>query len=118
MSVYLGECMIVEVFSVYAVVENGGKQYRVTVGQTIDVERLSAAPGESVTLDKVLLVADGDEVKVGQPTVNGASVSATVVQHGLRRKAVIFHYRPKQRYRVKKGHRQQYTRLRIDEIKA
>jgi large subunit ribosomal protein L21 len=103
---------------VYAVVETGGKQYKVTVGQTIEVEKLPIAAGDSVTLDKVLLVADGDAVSVGKPTVKGASVSATVLQHGLRKKAVIFHYRPKQRYRVKKGHRQQYTRLRIDEIKA
>jgi large subunit ribosomal protein L21 len=66
----------------------------------------------------VLLVTDGDKVRIGQPTVKGASVSATIVHHGLRRKAVIFHYRPKERYRVKKGHRQQYTRLRIDKIKA
>ncbi len=102
----------------YAVVETGGKQYKVTVGQTIEVERLSMAAGDSVILDKVLLVADGDTVSVGQPTIKGASVSATVLQHGLRKKAVIFHYRPKQRYRVKKGHRQSYTRLRIDEIKA
>ena len=110
--------IILEVLSVYAVVETGGKQYKVTAGQIIDVEKLPVAPGESVTLDQVLLVADGDEVKVGQPIVKGASVSATVVQHGLGRKAVIFHYRPKQRYRVKRGHRQQYTRLRIDKIKA
>lgn len=102
----------------YAVVETGGKQYKVTAGQIIDVEKLPVAPGESVTLDQVLLVADGDEVKVGQPMVKGAFVSATVVQHGLGRKVVIFHYRPKQRYRVKRGHRQQYTRLRIDKIKA
>jgi len=102
---------------VYAVVESGGKQYRVTTGQTVDVEKLPAAPGESVILDRVLLVADGDEIKVGQPTVQGASVSTTVMQHGRKRKVIVFHYRPKQRYRVKKGHRQQYTRLRIDEIK-
>ena len=102
----------------YAVVETGGKQYRVTIGQTIEVERLPIAAGDSVTLDQVLLVADGDKVSVGKPTVKGASVSATVLQHGLRKKAVIFHYRPKERYRVKKGHRQPYTRLRIDEIKA
>lgn len=102
----------------YAVVETGGKQYKVTIGQTIEVERLPMAAGDSVVLDKVLLVADGDAVSVGQPTVKGASVSATVLQHGLGKKAVIFHYRPKQRYRVKKGHRQPFTRLRIDEIKA
>ena len=102
----------------YAVVESGGKQYKVVVGQTVDVEKLLAAPGESVTLDRVLMVAVDNEVKVGQPTVSGASVSATVVQHGLRRKTVVFHFRPKQRYRVKKGFRQPYTRLHIDEIKA
>ncbi len=100
----------------YAVVESGGKQYKVSVGQTLDVERLPVEQGESVTLDRVLLVADGADITVGQPTVEGATVSATVVQHGLRRKQVVFHYRPKQRYRVKKGHRQPYTRIRIDEI--
>jgi large subunit ribosomal protein L21 len=109
--------MIVEVFSVYAVVESGGKQYRVAVGQTIEVEKLPAAPGESVTLDKVLLVGEGDTVKVGQPTVENASVSATVLKHGLKRKVIIFHFMPKQRYRIKRGFRQEYTRLRIDEIK-
>jgi len=102
---------------VYAVVESGGKQYRVTVGQTIDVEKLPAAPGERVTLDKVLLVGEGDDVKVGQPTVENASVSATVMEHGKKRKVIIWHFMPKQRYRVKRGFRQEYTRLRIDEIK-
>ena len=101
----------------YAVVETGGKQYRVTVGQTIDVERLPAEQGERVTLEQVLMVVDGEEIKVGQPTVEGASVFATVVRHDLGRKAVIFRYRPKQRYRVKKGHRQRFTRLRIEDIK-
>jgi large subunit ribosomal protein L21 len=109
--------MILEVFPVYAVIESGGKQYRVTVGQTVEVEKLPAAPGESVTLDQVLLVGEGDKVKVGRPTVKNASVSATVLAHGLRRKSLIFHFNPKQRYRVKRGFRQKYTRLRIDEIK-
>ena len=101
----------------YAVVESGGKQYRVTVGQTIDVEKVPATPGESIRLDKVLLVGEGDNIKVGRPTVENASVSATVLKHGLKPKVVIFHYVPKQRYRVKRGFRQQFTRLRIDEIK-
>ncbi len=101
----------------YAVVETGGKQYKVSIGQVVDVEKLPVEQGESVTLDRVLLVADGADITVGQPTVEGATVSATVVQHGLRHKEVIFHYRPKNRYRVKKGHRQPYTRIRIDEIK-
>lgn len=102
----------------YAVVESGGKQYKVSVGQVLEVEKLDVEQGESVTLDRVLLLADGEDVTVGQPTVEGATVSATVMQHGLRRKQVIFHYRPKNRYRVKKGHRQPYTRIRIDEISA
>jgi len=107
-----------EVFRVYAVVESGGKQYRVAVGQTVDVEKLPVEAGESVTLDRVLLVADGDKVEIGRPVLSDVSVLATVVEHGLRPKAIVFHYRPKQRYRVKKGHRQQYTRLRIDKISA
>lgn len=101
----------------YAVIESGSKQFKVAVGQTIDVEKLAVEPGASVTLDRVVLVADGESVSIGKPTVDGAAVKATVVGHGLRRKALIFHYFPKQRYRVKRGFRQQYTRLRIDEIK-
>ena len=100
----------------YAVVESGGKQYKVSVGQLLDVEKLAVEQGESVTLDRVLMVADGASITIGQPTVEGATVSATVMQHGLRRKQVIFHYRAKNRYRVKKGHRQPYTRIRIDQI--
>jgi large subunit ribosomal protein L21 len=107
-----------EVFAVYAVVESGSKQYKVTVGQTIDVEKLPFEPGANVTLDRVILLAEGDDVTVGKPTVDGASVAATVVQHGLRKKVIIFRFRPKQRYRVKRGFRQQYTRLHIDDIKA
>jgi large subunit ribosomal protein L21 len=103
---------------VYAVVESGGKQYKVTVGQTIDVEKLPFEPGATVTLDRVVLLAEGEDVTVGKPTVDGASVAASVVQHGLRKKVIIFRFRPKQRYRVKRGFRQQYTRLRIDEINA
>jgi large subunit ribosomal protein L21 len=78
---------------------------------------VSAEPGETVTLEKVLLVGEGDTVKVGQPTVDNASVSATVLKHGLKRKVIIWHFMPKQRYRIKRGFRQEYTRLRIDEIK-
>ena len=101
----------------YAVVETGGKQYKVTVGETIDVERLKAEIGETVQLDRVLMVADGEKVQVGSP-MDGASVSATVVDHDRARKVIVFKYRAKQRYRRKTGHRQDYTRLRIDEIKA
>lgn len=100
----------------YAVVETGGKQYRVAVGDIIDVELLPAAPGHSVILDKVLLVGDEEGVRVGRPTVEGAQVRATVVEHGRGRKLVVFKYKPKQRYRRKTGHRQDFTRLHVDEI--
>jgi len=104
--------------SMYAIVGTGGKQYRVQAGQTIEVERLPAGVGESVTLDRVLLLADGDDVRVGTPTVEGASVMATVVAEGKGRKVTAFKYLPRHRYRLKKGHRQLFTRLRIDSIEA
>lgn len=100
----------------YAVVETGGKQYKVSVGETVEVEKLPFEVGEKIELDRVLLVADGEEVRVGQPTVEGARVLATVTDHAKRRKVIIFKYMPKERYRRKKGHRQAHTRLTIDEI--
>lgn len=100
----------------YAVVETGGKQYKVSAGDNVDVEKLPYEVGERVELDRVLLVADGDEVRVGQPTVEGAKVLATVTDHAKGPKIIVFKYKPKERYRRKKGHRQAYTRLMIDEI--
>lgn len=100
----------------YAVVETGGKQYKVSVGETVDVEKLPFEVGETIELDRVLLVADGDEVYVGTPTVKGAKVLATVTEHFKGPKFIIFKYRPRKRYRRKKGHRQVYTRLTISEI--
>ena len=102
----------------FAVIETGGKQYRATPGETVDVERLPAEVGEQVTLDQVLLIADGDAIMVGQPTVQGATVQATVVGQMRRRKVIWFHYVPKKRERKKRGHRQYYTRLRIETIQA
>jgi large subunit ribosomal protein L21 len=101
---------------VYAVVETGGKQYRVSVGESIEVEKLPFEVGETVELDRVLLVADGDEVRVGQPTVEGAKVLATVTNHVKGPKIIVFKYRPRERYRRKKGHRQSYTQLKIEQI--
>jgi large subunit ribosomal protein L21 len=101
---------------VYAVVETGGKQYKVSAGETVEVEKLPFEVGERVELDRVLLVADGDEVRVGQPTVEGAKVLATVVGHGKDKKVIIFKYMPKERYRRKKGHRQFHTQLKIEQI--
>lgn len=100
----------------YVVIETGGKQYKVQEGQFVDVEKLPQAVGETVELDRVLLVADGEQVQVGQPTVEGAKVLATVARQGKRRKVIIFKYRPRKRYRRKKGHRQPFTRLRVDKI--
>ena len=102
----------------YAVVETSGKQYKVSAGEIIDVDKLSLEVGEKIELDRVLLVADGEDVRVGQPTIEGAKVVATVTAHGKGPKIIVFKYRPRQRYRRKKGHRQAYTRLIIDEIVA
>jgi len=103
---------------VYAVVETSGKQYKVSAGEIIDVDKLSLEVGEKIELDRVLLVADGEDVRVGQPVIEGAKVVATVTAHGKGPKIIVFKYRPRQRYRRKRGHRQAYTRLMIDEIVA
>jgi len=102
----------------YAVVETGGKQYRVAPGDTIDVESLPSEKGAAVTLDRVLLVGSEDGVIVGNPTVAGASVLAEVVTHDRGKKIIVFKYKNKTRYRRKTGHRQAYTRLHIQEISA
>ncbi len=102
----------------YAIVETGGRQYRAEVGGVIQTERLPFAEGESVTLDRVLLIADDEGTAIGVPVVPGAQVRATVLQQFKGKKIRILKYKPKQRYRVRQGHRQHYTRLRIDEIVA
>ena len=101
----------------YAIVETGGKQYRVKPGDTVAVERLTGEPGESLELDRVLLVAgNGDEARVGSPGVEGAVVRAEVVEHIRGEKIIVFRYKSKVRYRRKTGHRQSLTRLRITDI--
>ena len=102
----------------YAVLETGGKQYKVMVGQTLDVERLEAEVGDTIELAQILMIVDEGDIKVGKPVLKSASVKATVVEHDKGRKVIVFKYRAKERYRVKKGHRQEYTRLRIDDITA
>ena len=103
-------------YKIYAIIETGGKQYRVIPGQTIDVERLDVAEGNTVELDRVLLIAQGDKVTVGNPTIGGAKVVATSRGEGKGKKVIVFKYKPKVRYRKKIGHRQAYTRLAIDKI--
>jgi large subunit ribosomal protein L21 len=100
----------------YAVIESGGKQYRVELGSEFAVERLEGEPGQTVEIERVLLVADGDETAIGRPVVENARVSASVVRQDRADKIVVFKYRPKARTRVKKGHRQQRTILRVSDI--
>ena len=100
----------------YAVIETGGKQYRVEVGTELEVELLDVEPGKTITIERVLLVADGDESTIGRPLVADAAVSAEVLQQTRGPKLISFKYRPKARSRVKKGHRQELTVLRIADI--
>jgi len=100
----------------YAIVISGGKQYKAVPGATIEVDRLPLEVGEEVELDNVLLISDGKKVKIGKPAVKGAKVKTTVVSQFKAPKIVVFKYTAKNRYRVKSGHRQQYTRLQVDEI--
>jgi len=100
----------------YAIIENGGKQYKAVEGETIEVDRMLLDVGKKVNLKDVLLVVDGKEISVGTPKVSGAKVTATVVDQFKAPKIIVFKYKSRQRYRVKQGHRQQYTRLLIEEI--
>ena len=102
----------------YAIIENGGKQYRAVEGSTIEVDRMDVEVGQQVNLASVLLLVDGDDIAVGAPTVDKARVSATVVDHVKGPKIDIFRYRPKKRIRVKTGHRQQYTHLQVNSIEV
>ena len=97
----------------YVIVESGGKQYKAVEGGTIEVDRLHVEAGESIKLEGVLLLVDGDAVTVGTPVVKGIAVNAKVVEHFKGEKTFNFHYKPKKRIRQKTGHRPQYTRLEI-----
>jgi len=103
-------------FEIYAIIESGGKQYKVAPGETVDVERLNVAEGSAVDLDKVLLIADGGKVTVGNPIIEGAKVTATSKGEAKGDKVIVFKYKSKVRYRKKTGHRQFYTTLAIDSI--
>jgi large subunit ribosomal protein L21 len=101
----------------YALVEFKGKQYKAEKGALLKVDKIDAEPGTAVSIDTVLLVS-GDSVKVGNPYVNGAKVSATVESHGKDGKIIVFKYKPKKDYRRKQGHRQQYSIIKIGDISA
>jgi large subunit ribosomal protein L21 len=100
----------------YAIVKIAGRQYRAEAGAVIDVERLPQEVGETVTFDEVLMIGDGENSVIGTPVVEGASVTATVEEQFRGEKVIVFKYRQRTNYRVKRGHRQYHTRLRIGEI--
>ena len=101
----------------HAIIETGGKQYKVAEGDTLFIEKLPQEAGETVTFDKVLAIL-GDAPKFGAPVVEGASVDASVVKNGKGKKVVIFKYKPKKGYRLRQGHRQPYTKVEIKKINA
>ncbi|PIE59538.1 MAG: 50S ribosomal protein L21 [Desulfobulbus propionicus] len=102
----------------YAIIRSGGKQYQVEVGETLRVEKLEGEPGDTVELDDVLMVVDGETIKVGQPVVDGARVVAKIAEQGRHKKVIVFKKKRRQGYSVKKGHRQPYTTLTIETITA
>ncbi len=102
----------------FAVVKTGGKQYTVTPGEVLRVEKLNAEVGSEVELPEVLMVADGDDVKVGTPTLEGAFVKAKVIEHGKAKKVIVFKKKRRKGYKKKRGHRQHFTTIEIQEVKV
>jgi large subunit ribosomal protein L21 len=102
----------------YAVVSTGGKQYKVQQGETLRIEKIPGEVGSKVTFDRVLMVADGENVRVGQPVLEKAAVLASIVEQDKAKKILVFKYKRRKRYRRKAGHRQPFTAIRIDGIEA
>ncbi|HYE09912.1 MAG TPA: 50S ribosomal protein L21 [Patescibacteria group bacterium] len=100
----------------YAIIKTGGKQYRVNEGDVISVEKLDVASGEKIVFDEILVVSNNGELQIGAPVVSGAKVEGTVVQQGKEKKVVVFKYKPKKDYRKKQGHRQPFTKVKIEKI--
>ena len=103
---------------IYAVITSGGKQYKVEEGETLKVEKIPGAVGSSVKFDRVLMISDGDTFSIGQPVLDDALVEGHIVEQGKSKKIIVFKYKRRKRYRRKQGHRQQYTAIKIDSIKA
>lgn len=111
--------LVEEVYQgVYAVIETGGKQYKVSQGDVIRVEKLAAEPNQEVVFDKVLLVGEGAEVRIGNPVVAGAQVRGRVLGHDKAKKILVFRYKPKKNQRVRRGHRQPFTAVLIESVNA
>ena len=102
----------------HAIIVTGGKQYKVTEGDTLYIEKLDVEAGDAITFDKVLAVLDGDNATFGAPVVEGATVTANVVKNGKGKKVLVFKYKPKKNYRRRQGHRQPYTKVEITKINA
>ena len=100
----------------YAIIQTGGKQYRVSEGDVVSIEKLTAAEGEEVVFDQVLTVVSDGDIKIGKPVVEGAKVTAKVVEHGKGKKILVFKYKAKSNYRKRQGHRQPYTKVEISKI--
>ena len=102
----------------YAIIQTGGKQYRVSEGDVVSIEKLTAAEGEEVVFDQVLTVVSDSDIKIGKPVVEGAKVTAKVVEHGKGKKILVFKYKAKSNYRRRQGHRQPFTKIVIEKIEA
>lgn len=102
----------------YAIIETGGKQYKVSEGDVVFIEKLDVEEGSSITFDKVLMAGEGDAVKVGTPVVEGATVTANVLKNGKAKKVIVFKMKRKKNERKKKGHRQPYTKVQITAVNA
>ena len=102
----------------YAVVSTGGKQYKVQEGEVLRIEKIPGNVGDTVSFDRVLMIADGDNVNIGQPVLDNVAVDAHIVEQGKAKKILVFKYKRRKRYRRKQGHRQQYTAVKIDRINA
>lgn len=102
----------------YAIIETGGKQYRVTEGDVLNIEKIEAAEGQTVNFDRVLTVVKDGEVVIGKPLIANAKVTAEVVAHGKGKKILVFKYKAKSNYRRRQGHRQPFTKVRIEKIEA
>ena len=102
----------------YAVVATGGKQYKVQEGEVLRIEKLTGEIGSQVAFDQVLMLSDGENVKVGQPVLDGVQVKGHIIEQGKHRKIIVFKYKRRKRYRRKQGHRQPFTAVKIDAIEA
>ena len=101
----------------YAIVDSGGKQYKVKEGEVLRVEKLAGKVGDSVSFDRILMVSEGDNVNIGTPLLEDVAVSGHIVEQGKAKKIIVFKYKRRKRYRRKQGHRQQFTAVKIDSIK-